>query len=82
MENTYGMNIKDIDAFPTIVANEPHVSAFTHNQALSALLLLYREVLGISRTPIEQPQAIPTNRSLKSHKRLARASFSALADNG
>jgi len=34
MENTYGMNIKDIDAFLTIVANEPHVSAFTHNQAL------------------------------------------------
>jgi hypothetical protein len=30
-----------------MLTTERHVSAFTHNQALSALLFLYREVLDV-----------------------------------
>ena len=36
---------KDISGFLTYLAVEKNVAASTHNQALSALLLLYREVL-------------------------------------
>jgi hypothetical protein len=36
-----------VEAFLTMLATERHVSASTHNQALSALLFLYREVLGV-----------------------------------
>ena len=37
----------EIEAFLTMLANERKVSTSTHNQALSAVLFLYREVLGI-----------------------------------
>jgi len=36
----------EVEALLTMLANERRVSASTHNHALSALLLLYREVLG------------------------------------
>lgn len=36
-----------LEAFLTMLATERKVSASTHNQALSALLFLYREVLEI-----------------------------------
>ncbi len=36
-----------VEAFLSMLANERRVSASTHNQALSALLFLYREVLDI-----------------------------------
>jgi len=36
-----------VEAFLSMLANERKVSASTHNQALSALLFLYREVLAI-----------------------------------
>lgn len=35
----------EVEAFLTMLATERHVSASTHNQALSSLLFLYREVL-------------------------------------
>jgi hypothetical protein len=38
----------EIEAFLTTLATERKVSASTHNQALSAVLFLYREVLGIA----------------------------------
>ncbi len=41
------MGAPEVEAFLTMLANERRVSASTHNQALSALLFLYREVLGI-----------------------------------
>jgi integron integrase len=41
------MGSAEVEAFLTMLANERKVSASTHNQALSALLFLYREVLGI-----------------------------------
>ncbi len=37
----------EIEAFLNMLANERHVAASTHNQALSALLFLYRAVLNI-----------------------------------
>ena len=37
----------EIEAFLTMLATERKVSASTHNQALSAVLFLYREVLGM-----------------------------------
>lgn len=41
------MGAAEIEAFLAMLATERHVSAATHNQALSALLFLYREVLDI-----------------------------------
>lgn len=38
---------EDVQAFLSMLANERQVAAATHRQALSALLFLYREVLGI-----------------------------------
>lgn len=41
------MGEAEIPAFLTSLATEKHVSAATQNQALSALLFLYRDVLGV-----------------------------------
>lgn len=41
------MGPSDVEAFLTMLATERKVSASTHNQALSALLFLYREMLGL-----------------------------------
>ncbi|MDR2187559.1 MAG: integron integrase [Azonexus sp.] len=41
------MGASEISAFLTHLANERHVSAATQNQAKSALLFLYRQVLGM-----------------------------------
>ena len=41
------MGVAEVEAFLTMIANERKVSASTHNQALSALLFLYREVLAM-----------------------------------
>lgn len=41
------MGVTEVRAFLTMLATERRVSASTHNQALSALLFLYRQVLGI-----------------------------------
>ena len=41
------MGVTDVETLFSMLANERKVSASTHKQALSALLFLYREVLGI-----------------------------------
>ncbi len=41
------MGPPEVEAFLSMLANERRVSASTHNQALRALLFLYREVLGV-----------------------------------
>lgn len=41
------MGAPEVEAFLTMLATERRVSASTHNQALSALLFLYKEVLGM-----------------------------------
>ncbi|MES2973237.1 MAG: integron integrase [Pseudomonadota bacterium] len=40
------MGAPEVEAFLTMLATERRVSSSTHNQALSAILFLYREVLG------------------------------------
>ena len=60
------MGAPEVESFLSMLANERKVSASTHNQALSALLFLYREVLtvelpwmdGIQRPT--QPKRIPS----------------------
>ncbi len=47
MRHPRDMGVADVEAFLSMMANERKVSATTHNQALSALLFLYREVLNI-----------------------------------
>ena len=47
MRHPRAMGAHDVEAFLSMMANERKVSASTHNQALSAILFLYREVLNI-----------------------------------
>jgi len=59
------MGKAEIEAFLTDLAVEGQVSASTQNQALSALLFLYREVLDLEMTGIDaarakRPQYVPT----------------------
>lgn len=60
------MGKKEVEAFLTSLAVERNVSAATQNQALSALLFLYREVLGIELpwlddvTRAKKPARLPT----------------------
>jgi integron integrase len=47
MRHPRDMGGQEVEAFLSMMANERKVSASTHNQALSAVLFLYREVLSI-----------------------------------
>lgn len=47
MRHPRDIDAAGVEAFLTMLATERHVSASTHNQALSAILFLYREVLAI-----------------------------------
>ena len=47
MRHPRDIDAKGVEAFLTMLATERQVSASTHNQALSAILFLYREVLSI-----------------------------------
>ena len=47
MKHPRSMGAPEIEAFLTMLATERKVSTSTHNQALSALLFLYREVLNM-----------------------------------
>ncbi|MBA2658110.1 MAG: phage integrase N-terminal SAM-like domain-containing protein [Nitrosospira sp.] len=38
----------EVEAFLTYLATQRHVSSSTQNQALSAILFLYRDVLGVT----------------------------------
>lgn len=53
MRHPREMGAPEGEAFLTMLATERKVSTSTHNQALSALLFLYREVLMID---LLQPQ--------------------------
>ena len=48
------MGATEVQAFLSMLANERHVAAATHRQALSVLLFLYREVLGIDMPWLQQ----------------------------
>jgi len=47
MQHPRNIGAPGVEAFLSMLATERQVSASTHNQALSTLLFLYREVLGI-----------------------------------
>ncbi len=47
MRHPRDMGAAEVTQFLTMLANERRVSVSTHNQALSALLFLYRDVLGL-----------------------------------
>lgn len=51
------MGKAEVEAFLTMIATERKVSSSTHNQALSALLFLYREVLAIQLPWMENIRA-------------------------
>lgn len=46
MRHPAEMGGREVEAFLSMLATQRRVSASTHNQALSALLFLYREVIG------------------------------------
>jgi integron integrase len=48
------MGSLEVQAFLTMLASERRVSASTHGQALSAILFLYREVLGVELPWMEE----------------------------
>ncbi len=52
------MGVDEVQGFLSMLANERHVSASTHKQALSALLFLYREVLGLSLPWMDEALAL------------------------
>jgi integron integrase len=66
MRHPAEMGKSEIEAFLTALAVERNVTASTQNQALSALLFLYREVLGINLpwlsevTRAKKPARLPT----------------------
>lgn len=47
MRHPRDMGAPEVEAFLSMLATERRVSASTHNQALSAVLFLYREVLSV-----------------------------------
>ena len=47
MRHPQDMGTAEVEAFLSMLANERQVSPSTHNQALSALLFLYREVMAV-----------------------------------
>src|ERR1035437_982833 len=60
MRHPRNMGAPEVEAFLSMLATVRKVSASTHNQALSALLFLYREVLGIDLpwlTDIHRPSS-------------------------
>jgi hypothetical protein len=55
------MGPTEVQAFLSMLANERRVAAATHRQALSALLFLYREVLGFDMPWLQQLGRPPTD---------------------
>ena len=66
MRHPRDMGAADVQAFLTMLASERHVFSSTHNQALSALLFLYRDVLNTELPWMQdiqrpqQPKRIPS----------------------
>ena len=66
MRHPRDIGAADVQAFLTMLASERHVSSSTHNQALSALLFLYRDVLNTELPWMQdiqrpqQPKRIPS----------------------
>ena len=54
----------EIERFLGMLANERQVASATHNQALSALLFLYREVLGMDLPWLDGAQRPRTSKRI------------------
>lgn len=54
------MGTSEVQSFLTHLALEEHISASTQNQALSALLFLYRHVLNLELGPVDSVRAKPS----------------------
>lgn len=54
MRHPRTMGVDEVQAYLSMLANERKISASTHRQALSALLFLYREVLGVDMPWMQQ----------------------------
>lgn len=70
MRHPREMGASEVEAFLTMLATECRVSTSTHNQALSALLFLYREVLAI-----DLPWLDGVNRSAQKQNRTCSTQF-------
>ncbi len=73
------LGAREVEAFLTLLATRDRVSASTQNQALSALLFLYREVLAVDLPWLDnvvrakRPQRLPTVLSQDEARRLLAA---------
>jgi integron integrase len=82
MKHPRDMGAAEVEGFLAMLANDRSVSPSTHNQALSSLLFLYREVLGIALPWLDniqrptRPRRIPT---VLTHDEVA-ALFSHMSD--
>ena len=56
------MGAAEVQQFLSMLTTERNVSVSTHNQALSALLFLYREVLGVKLPWLHKPVSVHTLR--------------------
>lgn len=56
MRHPREMGAPEMEAFLTMLASQRQVASSTHNQALSAILFLYRQVLGMELPWMEAPQ--------------------------
>ena len=70
------MGVTEVRAFLTMLATERRVSASTHNQALSALLFLYRHVLGIDLPWMQELQRPSAARRIRSSHPMKQPRFS------
>ena len=83
MRHPRDMGAKEVEAFLSMLANVRKVSASTHNQALSAVLFVYREVLNIDLPWLndigrpKQTKRIPTSPREASGRRIGRPSVAA-----
>ena len=74
MQHPRDIGAPGVEAFLSMLATERKVSASTHNQALSALLFLYREVLSINPPWLKYINRPALKRPTNSSKIFSRAS--------
>ena len=74
MQHPRDIGAPGVEVFLSMLATERKVSASTHNQALSALLFLYREVLSINLPWLNDINRSALKRPTNSSKIFSRAS--------
>lgn len=78
MRHPRDMGAKDVEAFLTMLSTQRRVSSSTHKQALSALVFLYREVLGLELAWLQDLQRPANTRRIPTV--LTRQEVAALLD--